>query len=139
MATADASVRASHLVSLAAGCSRVLFAVSRPARSKTDAATFVRCGQREREFAAAYYEEFEPGYIVTCNQIVETLTDPLFVLQPFDHTKFIVSFAGNGTVAYLHDKDYNQPIYFINETKKIRREFPFYFFMNEEEKLQPIR
>ncbi len=87
---------------------------------------------REQEFADSYYEDFEVGFIATRNVIKETLSDPYFELQPFDPASFIMSFAGNGNIAYLHDKDYNQPICFINQIKKIRREFPFYFMQIED-------
>lgn len=94
---------------------------------------------REHEFANAYYENFETGFTATRNVIAETLTDPYFELQPFNPEKFIISFAGDGRIAFMHDKDYNQPICFINQIKKTRREFPFYFMQNEEGEFIVIR
>lgn len=94
---------------------------------------------REREFAAAYYEDFDAGFMATRNLISETLTDPYFELQPFDPTKFIISFAAEGSIAFMHDKEYNQPICFINQIKKIRREFPFYFMQTEDDDFIAIR
>jgi hypothetical protein len=95
--------------------------------------------KREQEMSAAYYEDFNKGFEDSVNLIKNTVSDPEFVLQPLQFTDFIVDYAAEDRVIYMHDEYYNQPICFINKTQGIRRELPFYFILNGDYNLQIIR
>ncbi len=95
--------------------------------------------RREQEMSLAYYDDFKQGFEDSLNLIQTTISDSDFVLQPLLLANFIVDYASDGRVIYMHDEYYNQPICFINKIQGIRRELPFYFILNGDNNLQIIR
>lgn len=87
--------------------------------------------EREQEMSKAFYDDFDKGMEDSLKLINDTMHNHNFELQPLNFSNYIVDYAADGRVIYMHDAKYDQPIYFINKQEGIRRELPFYFIFQD--------
>ncbi len=94
---------------------------------------------REQELSKSFYEEFEIGMDFTQKDFNGTFNDPNYIIQDLSFEKFLPKLYADGRIIAFENENYEQPIFFLNDVEFTRRQYPFYFCMNKENKMMVIR
>lgn len=95
--------------------------------------------RREKEFSAAFYEDFSEGFDKTKEDFNGTFADANYVLQDLNLSGFIPRFYADGRIITFENEHFEQPIYYLNNVEFTRRQYPFYLCMNEARQFVVVR
>ena len=93
---------------------------------------------REQHYSASYYEEFNQSFEKTKADFTGTLEDQDFILQDLDFTEYLPVFYAGGKLIAFENKYGEQPVFFLNNKKNLRRQYAFYFSCFDEQRLKVV-
>lgn len=97
---------------------------------------FKLISDREKHYSSRYFEDFAIGFSKTKADFAATLEDPDFTLQDLDFTTYLPVFYAGGKLITFENIRGEQAVFFLNNKKNLMRQYPIYFFCQDEKNIE---
>ena len=107
-------------------------------KKKNTESVFNLIRDREQHYSASYYEDFDQSFNRTKADFTATFEDEDFILQDLDFKTYLPVFYAGGKLIAFENKYGEQPVFFLNNNKNLRRQYAYYFSCFDEQKLKVV-
>jgi hypothetical protein len=96
-------------------------------RSRNAQAIFDRIAPRERYYSQRFFEEFNHSFEKTKEDFLDTINNEEYEIQELDFVNYPPTFFANGHIAAFENMKGEQPLFFLNNKERMRRQYPLYY------------